>query len=149
MSKIFCISYSDFGFLLTEQEWNLKIRKLEGYEYGVYEDVLSSGPFILKRRFLSNLPDIFDDTDEKKSEPLLPEDIKRLILERDSKAVYVISSNDFDRLFSDSSKDQYGCVQTDDSVIDCSLKDSEDLAEDVVLLCACGQDLNSPDDAEV
>jgi len=149
MSKIFCISYSDFGFLLSEQEWKLTIRKLEGYDYGVFEDELLAGPFVIKRRFLSNLPDIFDDADEKKSEPLLPSDIKRLILERDGTEVYVISSNDFARLFAQSPKDEYGCVQTDESVIDCSIKDSEDLAEDVVLLCACGQDLNCPCDAEV
>ncbi len=145
MEKVFCISYSDFGYLLSEQEWKIEIKQLEEYEYGVFEDILSSGPFLIKRRFLSNLPDIFDDCSEKKSEPVLPEDIKRLILNRDDTEVLVIGSNEFMQLFSDENKDEFGCVCVERQRITCNTADPEDLAEDVVILASCGVDLNNPD----
>ncbi|MBE6423937.1 hypothetical protein [Succinivibrio dextrinosolvens] len=145
MNKVFCISYSNFGYLLSEQNWTVEIRKLEEFDYGVYEDILRSGQFLIKRRFLSSLPDIFDDCSEKKSEPVLPEDIKRLILNRDDTEVLVIASNDFIQLFSDESKDEFGCVCVDRERITCSTADPEDLAEDVVILASCGVDLNNPD----
>jgi hypothetical protein len=145
MNKVFCISYSDFGYLLSEQDWPVEIRKLEEFDYGVYEDILRSGPFLIKRRFLSNLPDIFDDCSEKKSEPVLPEDIKRLILNRDDTEVLVIGSNEFMQLFSDENKDEFGCVCVERQRITCNTADPEDLAEDVVILASCGVDLNNPD----
>lgn len=145
MDKVFCISYSDFGYLLSEQVWKVEIKKLEDYEYGVYEDILSSGPFLIKRRFLSNLPDIFGDSSEKKSEPVLPEEIKRFILKREDSDVYVISSSDFEQLFSDEKRDEYGCVSVELNRITCKCADPEDLAEDVVILASGGIDLNNPD----
>lgn len=51
MSKIYCISYSDFGYLLTEKDWSIKIHKLKDYDFEVYEDLLTSDVITLKRRF--------------------------------------------------------------------------------------------------
>ncbi len=144
MSKVYCIGYSDYGFLLSEQDWNVEIRKLDGCDYGVYEDILKSGPFTIVRRFLSGLPDIFDETD-KKSEPVLPEDISRLIIRRDGIDVVVISSTDFMQLFGGETKDEYGCVLTDEELISCKPADKEDLAEDVVILSSVSVDLNNPE----
>lgn len=145
MEKVFCISYSDFGYLLSEQDWKVEIKKLDDYDYGVFEDILSSGQFLIKRRFLSNLPDIFDDCSETKSEPVLPEDIKRFIFKRGDREVYVISSTDFEQLFSLDSRDEYGCVFVEQNRITCKCADPEDLAEDVVILASGGFDLNNPD----
>ena len=33
MSEIYCISYSDFGYLLTEKDWSIKIHKLKDYDF--------------------------------------------------------------------------------------------------------------------
>ena len=145
MNKVFCISYSDFGYLLSEQNWKIEIKKLDEYEYGVYEDILVSGPFLIKRRFLSNLPDIFDDCSEKKSEPVLPEEIKRFIFKKDNIDVIVIGSKEFSVLFPDDSRDEFGCVSVDPQRISCNSADPENLAEDVVILASGGVDLNNPD----
>lgn len=58
MSEIYCISYSDFGYLLTEKDWSIKIQKLKDYDFEVYEDLLTAGDITLKRRFLGSVPDL-------------------------------------------------------------------------------------------
>ena len=57
MSEIYCISYSDFGYLLTEKDWSIKIQKLKDYDFEVYEDLLTADDITLKRRFLGSVPD--------------------------------------------------------------------------------------------
>ena len=75
----------------------------------------------------------------------LPEDIKRFIFKRGDREVYVISSTDFEQLFSLDSRDEYGCVFVEQNRITCKCADPEDLAEDVVILASGGIDLNNPD----
>lgn len=58
MSEIYCISYSDFGYLLTEKDWSIKIQKLKDYDFEVYEDLLTADDITLKRRFLGSVPDL-------------------------------------------------------------------------------------------
>ena len=36
MSKVFAISYSNFGYLLTDLIYQIEIKKLEDYDYGLY-----------------------------------------------------------------------------------------------------------------
>lgn len=58
MSEIYCISYSDFGYLLTEKDWSIKIQKLKDYDFEVYEDLLTADDITLKRRFLGSVHDL-------------------------------------------------------------------------------------------
>lgn len=151
MSEIYCISYSDFGYLLTEKDWSIKIHKLKDYDFEVYEDLLTSEGITLKRRFLGSVPDLFENSSEFKSEPELPSDIERFLMTYNGTEVVVVGSYDFERLFSgkdkdsDKAKDEYGFVKVDKALITCNQYSSEDLAEDVVLLASNGIDLNSTD----
>ncbi|MBQ8023444.1 MAG: hypothetical protein IJ254_04175 [Succinivibrio sp.] len=147
MSELYCISYSDFGYLLTEKDWSIKIHKLKDYDFEVYEDLLTSDGITLKRRFLGSVPDLFENSSEFKSEPELPSDIERFLMTYNGTEVVVVGSYDFERLFSgkDKAKDEYGFVKVDKALFTCNQYSSEDLAEDVVLLASNGIDLNSTD----
>lgn len=145
MSEIYCISYSDFGYLLTEKDWSIKIQKLKDYDFDVYEDLLTSDTLTLKRRFLGSVPDLFENSSDFKSEPELPSDIERFLMTYNGIEVVVVGSYDFDRLFKDKTKDELGFVKVDKSLISCNQYSSEDLAEDVVLLASNGLDLNCTD----
>lgn len=143
MSDIYCISYSDFGYLLTENDWSVSIHKLKDYDFEVYEDLLEADGITLKRRFLGNVPSLFEDSSAFKAEPELPSDIERFLMTYKNTEVAVIGSYDFDRLFKGKTKDSLGFVLVDKAQITCSLYSAEDLAEDVVLLASNGTDLNS------
>lgn len=147
MSELYCISYSDFGYLLTEKDWSIKIHKLKDYDFEVYEDLLTSDGITLKRRFLGSVPDLFENSSEFKSEPELPSDIEIFLMTYNGTEVVVVGSYDFERLFSgkDKAKDEYGFVKVDKALFTCNQYSSEDLAEDVVLLASNGIDLNSTD----
>ncbi len=145
MSEIYCISYSDFGYLLTEKDWSIKIQKLKDYDFEVYEDLLTSEGITLKRRFLGSVPDLFENSSDFKSEPELPCDIDRFLMTHNGIEAVVVGSYDFERLFRDKTKDEFGFVKVDKALIDCNLYSSEDLAEDMVLLASNGIDLNSTD----
>lgn len=143
MSEIYCISYSDFGYLLTEKDWSIKIQKLKDYDFEVYEDLLTADKITLKRRFLGSVPDLFENSADFKSEPELPSDIDRFFMTYEGIEVMVLGSYDFDRLFKDKEKDSLGFVKVDKALVTCNQYSSEDLAEDVVLLASNGMDLNS------
>lgn len=152
MSEIYCISYSDFGYLLTEKDWSIKIQKLKDYDFEVYEDLLTADDITLKRRFLGSLPDLFENSSDFKSEPELPYDVERFLMTYHGVEVMVLGSYDFDRLFKDKEKDSLGFVKEKDSLgfvkvdkelVTCNQYSLEDLAEDVVLLASNGMDLNS------
>lgn len=143
MSEIYCISYSDFGYLLTEKDWSIKIQKLKDYDFEVYEDLLTADKITLKRRFLGSVPDLFENSSDFKSEPELPGDIDRFLMTYQGIEVMVLGSYDFDRLFKDKEKDSLGFVKVDKALVTCNQYSLEDLAEDVVLLASNGMDLNS------
>lgn len=143
MSEIYCISYSDFGYLLTEKDWSIKIQKLKDYDFEVYEDLLTADDITLKRRFLGNVPDLFENSSDFKSEPELPYDVERFLMTYHGVEVMVLGSYDFDRLFKDKEKDSLGFVKVDKELVTCNQYSLEDLAEDVVLLASNGMDLNS------
>lgn len=143
MSEIYCISYSDFGYLLTEKDWSIKIQKLKDYDFEVYEDLLTADDITLKRRFLGNVPDLFENSSDFKSEPELPYDVERFLMTYLGVEVMVLGSYDFDRLFKDKEKDSLGFVKVDKELVTCNQYSLEDLAEDVVLLASNGMDLNS------
>lgn len=143
MSEIYCISYSDFGYLLTEKDWSIKIQKLKDYDFEVYEDLLTADKITLKRRFLGSVPDLFENSADFKSEPELPSDIDRFLMTYQGIEVMVLGSYDFDRLFKDKEKDSLGFVKVDKALVTCNQYSAEDLAEDVVLLASNGMDLNS------
>lgn len=143
MSEIYCISYSDFGYLLTEKDWSIKIQKLKDYDFEVYEDLLTADKITLKRRFLGCVPDLFENSADFKSEPELPSDIERFLMTYQGLEVMVLGSYDFDRLFKDKEKDSLGFVKVDKALVTCNQYSLEDLAEDVVLLASNGMDLNS------
>lgn len=143
MSEIYCISYSDFGYLLTEKDWSIKIQKLKDYDFEVYEDLLTADDITLKRRFLGSVPDLFENSADFKSEPALPSDIERFIMTYEGIEVMVLGSYDFDRLFKDKEKDCLGFVKVDKALVTVNQYSLEDLAEDVVLLASNGMDLNS------
>ena len=143
MSEIYCISYSDFGYLLTEKDWSIKIQKLKDYDFEVYEDLLTADDITLKRRFLGNVPDLFENSSDFKSEPELPYDVERFLMTYYGVEVMVLGSYDFDRLFKDKEKDSLGLVKVDKELVTCNQYSLEDLAEDVVLLASNGMDLNS------
>ena len=108
MSEIYCISYSDFGYLLTEKDWSIKIQKLKDYDFEVYEDLLTADDITLKRRFLGSVPDLFENSSDFKSEPELPYDVERFLMTYHGVEVMVLGSYDFDRLFKDKEKDSLG-----------------------------------------
>lgn len=143
MSEIYCISYSDFGYLITEKDWSIKIQKLKDYDFEVYEDLLTADDITLKRRFLGNVPDLFENSSDFKSEPELPYDVERFLMTYHGVEVMVLGSYDFDRLFKDKEKDSLGFVKVDKELVTCNQYSLEDLAEDVVLLASNGMDLNS------
>ena len=143
MSEIYCISYSDFGYLLTEKDWSIKIQKLKDYDFEVYEDLLTADDITLKRRFLGRVPDLFENSSDFKSEPELPYDVERFLMTYHGVEVMVLGSYDFDRLFKDKEKDSLGFVKVDKELVTCNQYSLEDLAEDVVLLASNGMDLNS------
>lgn len=143
MSEIYCISYSDFGYLLTEKDWSIKIQKLKDYDFEVYEDLLTADKITLKRRFLGSVPDLFENSADFKSEPELPSDIDRFLMTYQGIEVMVLGSYDFDRLFKDKEKDSLGFVKVDKALVSINQYSAEDLAEDVVLLASNGMDLNS------
>lgn len=143
MSEIYCISYSDFGYLLTEKDWSIKIQKLKDYDFEVYEDLLTADDITLKRRFLGSVPDLFENSPDFKSEPELPYDVERFLMTYHGVEVMVLGSYDFDRLFKDKEKDSLGFVKVDKELVTCNQYSLEDLAEDVVLLASNGMDLNS------
>ena len=143
MSEIYCISYSDFGYLLTEKDWSIKIQKLKDYDFEVYEDLLTADDITLKRRFLGSVPDLFENRSDFKSEPEIPYDVERFLMTYHGVEVMVLGSYDFDRLFKDKEKDSLGFVKVDKELVTCNQYSLEDLAEDVVLLASNGMDLNS------
>lgn len=143
MSEIYCISYSDFGYLLTEKDWSIKIQKLKDYDFEVYEDLLTADDITLKRRFLGSVHDLFENCSGFKSEPELPYDVERFLMTYHGVEVMVLGSYDFDRLFKDKEKDSLGFVKVDKELVTCNQYSLEDLAEDVVLLASNGMDLNS------
>lgn len=143
MSEIYCISYSDFGYLLTEKDWSIKIQKLKDYDFEVYEDLLTADDITLKRRFLGSVHDLFENSFDFKSEPELPYDVERFLMTYHGVEVMVLGSYDFDRLFKDKEKDSLGFVKVDKELVTCNQYSLEDLAEDVVLLASNGMDLNS------
>ena len=143
MSEIYCISYSDFGYLLTEKDWSIKIQKLKDYDFEVYEDLLTADDITLKRRFLGSVPDLFENISDFKSEPELPYDVERFLMTYHGVEVMVLGSYDFDRLFKDKEKDSLGFVKVEKELVTCNQYSLEDLAEDVVLLASNGMDLNS------
>lgn len=143
MSEIYCISYSDFGYLLTEKDWSIKIQKLKDYDFEVYEDLLTADDITLKRCFLGSVPDLFENSSDFKSEPELPYDVERFLMTYHGVEVMVLGSYDFDRLFKDKEKDSLGFVKVDKELVTCNQYSLEDLAEDVVLLASNGMDLNS------
>lgn len=143
MSEIYCISYSDFGYLLTEKDWSIKIQKLKDYDFEVYEDLLTADDITLKRRFLVSMHDLFENSSDFKSEPELPYDVERFLMTYHGVEVMVLGSYDFDRLFKDKEKDSLGFVKVDKELVTCNQYSLEDLAEDVVLLASNGMDLNS------
>ncbi len=143
MSEIYCISYSDFGYLLTEKDWSIKIQKLKDYDFEVYEDLLTADDITLKRRFLGSVPDLSENSSDFKSEPELPYDVERFLMTYHGVEVMVLGSYDFDRLFKDKEKDSFGFVKVDKELVTCNQYSLEDLAEDVVLLASNGMDLNS------
>ena len=143
MSEIYCISYSDFGYLLTEKDWSIKIQKLKDYDFEVYEDLLTADDITLKRRFLGSVPDLSENSSDFKSEPELPYDVERFLMTYHGVEVMVLGSYDFDRLFKDKEKDSLGFVKVDKELVTCNQYSLEDLAEDVVLLASNGMDLNS------
>lgn len=96
MSEIYCISYSDFGYLLTEKDWSIKIQKLKDYDFEVYEDLLTAGGITLKRRFLGSVPDLFENSSDFKSEPELPYDVERFLMTYHGVEVMVLGSYDFE-----------------------------------------------------
>lgn len=145
MSEIYCISYSDFGYLLTDWLWSISIVKLEDCDYGVFEDVLKADDIVIRRRFLGNVPSLFEDSSEFKSEPQLPSDVERFLMTYHGIEAIVVSSYDFDRLFSNKSKDSSVFVKAEKSEITLKACQQEDLAEDVVLLASNGIDLNNTD----
>ena len=61
MSKVYCISYSDFGALITDGEFDISIVRLDEFDYPVYEDVLLRGKLHVKRRFLNRINSVFDE----------------------------------------------------------------------------------------
>lgn len=142
MSEIYCISYSDFGYLLTEKDWSIKIQKLKDYDFEVYEDLLTADDITLKRRFLGSVPDLSENSSDFKSEPELPYDVERFLMTYHGVEVMVLGSYDFDRLFKDKEKDSLGFVKVDKELVTCNQYSLEDLAEDVVLLASNGMDLN-------
>ena len=143
MSEIYCISYSDIGYLLTEKDWSIKIQKLKDYDFEVYEDLLTADDITLKRRFLGSVPDLSENSSDFKSEPELPYDVERFLMTYHGVEVMVLGSYDFDRLFKDKEKDSFGFVKVDKELVTCNQYSLEDLAEDVVLLASNGMDLNS------
>lgn len=143
MSEIYCISYSDFGYLLTEKDWSIKIQKLKDYDFEVYEDLLTADDITLKRRFLGSVPDLSENSSDFKSEPELPYDVERFLMTYHGVEVMVLGSYDFDRLFKDKEKDSFSFVKVDKELVTCNQYSLEDLAEDVVLLASNGMDLNS------
>lgn len=143
MSEIYCISYSDFGYLLTEKDWSIKIQKLKDYDFEVYEDLLTADDITLKRRFLGSVHDLFENSSDFKSEPELPYDVERFLMSYHGVEIMVLGSYDFDRLFKDKEKDSLGFVKVDKELVTCNQYSLEDLAEDVVLLASNGMDLNS------
>ena len=109
MSKVFAISYSNFGYLLTDLIYQIEIKKLEDYDYGLYEDILTADEIVIKRRFLANLSSVFDNenTQEVQAEAELPSDVTRFIMTYKGTDVVVIGSHDFELLFiNDGSRDQ-------------------------------------------
>ena len=81
MSKVYCISYSDFGALITDGEFDISIVRLDEFDYPVYEDVLLRGKLHVKRRFLNRINSVFDEDAQYEAE--LPSEIKRLELSYD------------------------------------------------------------------
>lgn len=145
MSKVFAISYSNFGYLLTDLIYQIEIKKLEDYDYGLYEDILTADEIVIKRRFLANLPSVFGDenTQEVQAEPELPPDVTRFLMTYKGTEVVVIGSHDFELLFKDKATDDKGFIETDSTVVEGKSQDLENLAEDVVLLASNGIDLNA------
>ena len=145
MSKVFAISYSNFGYLLTDLIYQIEIKKLEDYDYGLYEDILTADEIVIKRRFLANLSSVFDieNTQEVQAEAELPSDVTRFIMTYKGTDVVVIGSHDFELLFKDKATDDKGFIETDSTVVEGKSQDLENLAEDVVLLASNGIDLNA------
>lgn len=145
MSKVFAISYSNFGYLLTDLIYQIEIKKLEDYDYGLYEDILTADEIVIKRRFLANHSSVFDNenTQEVQAEAELPSDVTRFIMTYKGTDVVVIGSHDFELLFKDKATDDKGFIETDSTVVEGKSQDLENLAEDVVLLASNGIDLNA------
>jgi len=146
MDEVYCISYSDFGHLLMENSWELKIRRNDQCT-GVYEDILRAGDITIVRRFVQGIPSLF--AEDENHETVLPEGIERLELKKGELKVIVIGSFEFDSLFLDSQRDQNGFVKTTANKVEAKAYDGEALSEDVVILASDGRDLNSISSVEL
>ncbi|MGN0902519.1 MAG: hypothetical protein ACI4M9_04465 [Succinivibrio sp.] len=139
MSKVYCMSYSDYGYLLTNTEFEIKTVKLENYEYDVFENILKADRFVLKRHFLKPSA-LFEDEDD--SLLPLPEEIARLDITYDSLPVYVTGTFEFESAFSGLKKNSFGLVLLEPEALTVPVYNLEDLAEDLVMLASNGIDLN-------
>ncbi len=135
MSKIFCISYSDYGYLLTQTEFLIKTVQLTDI---LFENILISGEIEIRRRFV-NVPRLFDDDH---SEPLLTDDTERFSMKYMGIKVKVIDSYKFTEIAKNIKPDPLGFVKMDEDEIPCESVDQENLAEDLVLLASNGIELN-------
>ena len=135
MSKIFCISYSDYGYLLTQTEFSIKTVQLTDI---LFENIFISGEIEIRRRFV-NVPRIFDDDH---SEPLLTDDTQRFTMKYKDTQVKVIDSYKFAELTKGIKPDLLGFIKMDENEITCNGVDQENLAEDLVLLASNGIELN-------
>lgn len=135
MSKIFCISYSDYGFVLNQLKFSIKTVQLTDI---LFENILSCDDIEIRRRFV-NVPRLFDDDH---SEPLLPDDCERFLMTYKNTKVKVIDSYIYAELSKDKEKDEFGFILMEEEQVTCNSVDLEYLAEDLVLLASDGIDLN-------
>lgn len=148
MSQVFCIGYSDFGYLLSDNDWSIRQNDLTDMLYGLYEDELSGQDFVIHRRYLANTnnQESLDngDEDSEHGEILeLPEEIDRVKITYKGVVVRVIGSYEFESLFGHMTKDKYGLVLVEDSSIVCKRADPENLSEDIVILALNRDDLDN------
>ncbi|MGN1281863.1 MAG: hypothetical protein ACI4UM_08190 [Succinivibrio sp.] len=148
MSKVYCIAYSNFGYFLSDLKWSVTKNDLSPILYGLYEDELTCGDFVICRRYLSgnaSLPDSDSDCDESDRDEILelPEEIERVKITYKGCKVLVIGTYEFDSLFGDLQKDEYGLVYVEESLVDCRRADPENLSEDIVMLALGSSDLDN------
>ena len=141
MSKIYVLSYQDFGALLTQGEFLIEFKKYQGSDLPIFENIFTFEKLKIVRRFFKQEQNLFEDDH---SEPLLPEDITRLNIFYQDTDVYVISSFEFEQNYKNCDKNEYGMVLIEKREFNCQIKDLEQLSEDVVILASNGYNLNDP-----